>query len=210
MKNNNHRQGIELLIHPPSPSLSPLLPPLSSLLCQPFSPSPRHSLPSPMSLLEPQFSPCSPPILSQPSTPLPRLLLSSPIKRSCSNLSFRDRLGPDKQQPLPKATVKRKRGRPPNSISSLSHFNGWTFVTPTVCSVKQKQREMSNDRMALQWPTCKNESEHGGINTFINTKMDIPLSMPNKKRGRKPKVQMKGNFCFIWRDLTARRKTRAN
>ncbi|KAI9322256.1 hypothetical protein BX666DRAFT_1873971 [Dichotomocladium elegans] len=47
-------------------------------------------------------------------------------------------------------------------------------------------------------------------NTFANTKMDTPLSMPRKKRGRKPKMQLAGNSCFVWRDLTARRGANRN
>lgn len=41
--------------------------------------------------------------------------------------------------------------------------------------------------------------------TFTSTRMDNTLTMPKKKRGRKPKVQLAGNSCFVWRDLTARR-----
>ena len=44
-----------------------------------------------------------------------------------------------------------------------------------------------------------------GINTFTSTNMDMALSIPKKKRGRKPKKQMAGNSCFVWRDLTAPR-----
>lgn len=44
-----------------------------------------------------------------------------------------------------------------------------------------------------------------GINTFTSTNMNMALSIPKKKRGRKPKKQLAGNSCFVWRDLTAPR-----
>ncbi|KAI8987693.1 hypothetical protein BDF20DRAFT_832599 [Mycotypha africana] len=40
---------------------------------------------------------------------------------------------------------------------------------------------------------------HADMNT---TTLDL---IPTKKRGRRPKVQLAGNFCFVWRDLTAKR-----
>ncbi|CAO3698591.1 unnamed protein product [Rhizopus stolonifer] len=142
MKNNN-RQGIELLIHPPSP---PILPPLRSLLCSP--------------LLEPQWFILPPPMKAVPS--------------------------PEREPTVPKG-IKRKRGRPP---SKSSIYNHWTFVTPTVCSVKHQEYDKT-------WQWSSNE----GIHTFMDSKMDMPLNMPTRKRGRKPKAQLKGNFCFLWRDL---------
>ncbi|KAI8637577.1 hypothetical protein BD408DRAFT_424282 [Parasitella parasitica] len=127
--------------------------------------------------------------------------------------------------------AKRRRGRPPNtSRPQLTQRDNWTFVTPTVCDVKQAkeveqdrpqqqmhhmQKESKEDNfMVLHWPTSpvmgtgsKDEIQQQGQNTFTNTTMDTTLSMPKKKRGRKPKMQLAGNFCFVWRDLTARRGT---
>lgn len=97
---------------------------------------------------------------------------------------------------------KRKRGRPTNAsrpeVQTDSH---WTFVKPTVWDVK------SNERQHLP---CENthptpSEEKDGINTFRCTNMEISYSIPRKKRGRKPKKQIAGNSCFVWRDLTAPR-----
>ncbi|KAI9261475.1 hypothetical protein BDA99DRAFT_511455 [Phascolomyces articulosus] len=55
----------------------------------------------------------------------------------------------------------------------------------------------------LLWP--EEPRRNKGLNTFTSTRMDSTLSIPKKKRGRKPKVQLAGNSCFVWRDLTARR-----
>ncbi|KAI9302718.1 hypothetical protein BJ944DRAFT_269487 [Cunninghamella echinulata] len=46
---------------------------------------------------------------------------------------------------------------------------------------------------------------HQNLNTFTNTRMDETLTMPKKKRGRKPKTQLIGNSCFVWKDLAAKR-----
>jgi hypothetical protein len=132
-------------------------------------------------------------------------------------------------------TTKRKRGRPPNVPNYNNNNNNqqrdnWTFVTPTVWDVHhhdiQEQAEeqqaenndnddgeQENSNMVLQWPntTSNNKKEEEqGQNTFTNTNMDTTLSMPKKKRGRKPKVQLAGNFCFVWRDLTAPRTSNSS
>ncbi|KAI8374358.1 uncharacterized protein BYT42DRAFT_606287 [Radiomyces spectabilis] len=124
--------------------------------------------------------------------------------------------------------TKRKRGRPPNAQRNVSQRDNWTFVTPTVWDVKRKEEEPPQDNkatippessnhqmMVLMWPTEKHatgdeddnklQSSNTSLNTFTNTRMDTTLTMPKKKRGRKPKMQLAGNSCFVWRDLTARR-----
>ena len=107
--------------------------------------------------------------------------------------------------------TKRKRGRPPNSTRQATQRDSWTFVTPTVWDVKQHQEPVTvhhsrkEEYVLLHWPQIKEQLQQEGQNTFTSTKMDTTLSMPKKKRGRKPKTQLEGNSCFVWRDLTARR-----
>ncbi|KAI7859439.1 hypothetical protein BDC45DRAFT_564248 [Circinella umbellata] len=137
--------------------------------------------------------------------------------------------------PSPPFVAKRKRGRPPNASRQVSQRDCYTFVTPTVWEVKQKQhindKHYNNDNnnhhhhhdnsynnvsmnnndnnhsdgnmTVLLWPEEPRRTK--GMNTFTSTRMDSTLSIPKKKRGRKPKVQLAGNSCFVWRDLTARR-----
>ncbi|KAL0098084.1 hypothetical protein J3Q64DRAFT_1716609 [Phycomyces blakesleeanus] len=125
--------------------------------------------------------------------------------------------------------AKRKRGRPPNAARSAQSAQSFVFVTPTVWEVKrndaQPNRQCQQDGGAIEstpgyWSqpsNYNNDTDERGINgeeqrksttslnTFTSTKMDTTLTMPKKKRGRKPKMQLQGNSCFVWRDLTARR-----
>jgi hypothetical protein len=113
---------------------------------------------------------------------------------------------------------KRKRGRPPNAsrpdITTTSDSN-WTFVKPTVWDVqsnassspkhhRRNSVSSSNTPQLLLYVENKNNMSEG-INTFTATNMNMALSIPKKKRGRKPKKQMAGNSCFVWKDLTAPR-----
>lgn len=111
---------------------------------------------------------------------------------------------------------KRKRGRPPNaSRPEIQTDSNWTFVKPTVWDVKQTHQKHSidsnthGDRFTNNHNTPQFYTENtvmsDGINTFTTTNMDMALSIPKKKRGRKPKKQLAGNSCFVWRDLTAPR-----
>ncbi|KAG0173228.1 hypothetical protein DFQ28_011645 [Apophysomyces sp. BC1034] len=124
---------------------------------------------------------------------------------------------------IPPREPKRKRGRPSNASRQVQR-DSWTFVTPTVWDVKRRDITDDEEKMSstsstgaphddgqivLLWPSdnededrCEREST---LNTFTSTRMDATLSMPKKKRGRKPKMQLAGNSCFVWRDLTARR-----
>ncbi|ORY93977.1 hypothetical protein BCR43DRAFT_516987 [Syncephalastrum racemosum] len=98
--------------------------------------------------------------------------------------------------------LKRRRGRPP-SLREPSWEGGWTFLTPTVWTVNspaqqqliQAREEDSEDTTAMD----------GSMAAFTSASMDAVLQMPKKKRGRKPKTQLAGNSCFVWRDLTATR-----
>ncbi|KAG1451983.1 hypothetical protein G6F56_007938 [Rhizopus delemar] len=106
---------------------------------------------------------------------------------------------------------KRKRGRPPNTSRPESTAdNHWTFIKPTVWDVKNKSFEQRNKRHVgkVNIPTISSStssSVENVLNTFTSTNMDMALSIPKKKRGRKPKKQLAGNSCFVWKDLTAPR-----
>ncbi|KAI8373401.1 hypothetical protein EDC96DRAFT_425584, partial [Choanephora cucurbitarum] len=104
---------------------------------------------------------------------------------------------------------KRKRGRPPNaSRPEMQADSNFTFVKPTVWDVKQQnhQEEPHSISHASNTPHFAESTVLSeGINTFTATNMDMALNIPKKKRGRKPKKQLAGNSCFVWRDLTAPR-----
>jgi hypothetical protein len=124
---------------------------------------------------------------------------------------------------------KRKRGRPPNntispSVSSTTtsptqQRENWTFVTPTVWDVHHQHQQQQQQQppvqhslgskkqedMVLHWSTPNINHKIKEQHVFTNTNLDTALTIPKKKRGRKPKMQLAGNFCFVWRDLTARR-----
>lgn len=174
-----------------------------------------------------QCSPCS-----LPSTPLQPPIISSPSCSSSSSSSYSSRQSPPLSQKGP-PIVKRRRGRPPNATRH-PRDNNWTFVTPTVWEVRRSpslippsqpsacidasnSREHSptstSDITVLQWPddpygknNTNTTSSEAFNSTFSSTNMDTPLSMPRKKRGRKPKMQLAGNSCFVWRDLTAKKR----
>lgn len=212
-------QNIEFFLHPPSPKadnsssssistgLEFKLPPVSSLLLDDLS-LPPCSLPSlspfmgSLSLdsppqLSPHSSPCSSFSLLLPPPTRTRSLSNASTSSSCSIRSLMN-------DPLdPEEPPKRKRGRPPSVCQAPHQRDSWTFVTPTVWDVKHKEIEppckQDDDYMVLHWPTQQGQS------TFTNSNMENTLSMPKKKRGRKPKMELAGNFCFVWRDLTARR-----
>ncbi|KAI7897699.1 uncharacterized protein BX663DRAFT_527252 [Cokeromyces recurvatus] len=107
---------------------------------------------------------------------------------------------------------KRKRGRPPNATRpEVQGDSNWTFVKPTVWDVKHQQpnpiqREHNNNNNTPSYRKPENTTVMtNNLNTFMTTNMDMALSIPKKKRGRKPKKQLVGNSCFVWRDLTAPR-----
>ncbi|KAI7891378.1 uncharacterized protein EV154DRAFT_223171 [Mucor mucedo] len=198
-------QTIEFFLHPPSPSQSTFeckLPPVSSLLLD----EEDVSLP-PLSPFMESLSVDTPPQLTSPHASPRSLLLPPPMRaRSLSNASTNSTCSIKSlmNDPLEDPPVKRKRGRPPNttcSPTSRQRDNNWTFVTPTVWDVKHQEipPKQDEDYMVLHWPTQQ------GQNTFTNLNMDNTLSIPKKKRGRKPKMELAGNLCFVWRDLTARR-----
>ncbi|GAA5811423.1 hypothetical protein MFLAVUS_004860 [Mucor flavus] len=220
-------QSIEFFLHPPSPKSTIdhcTLPPVSSLLHETNIPSlclsPASSVTSDSLDLYPIHETTSLPSLSPfmdslsldspppppPTSPHCRLLLPLPTNtrtRSLSNASSSSSCSLNSILNDPIDPPKRKRGRPPNSNRPATQRDHWTFVTPTVWDVKHTQlidpKPEKDDYTVLHWPVQE------GQNDFTNTSMNTSLSMPKKKRGRKPKMQLAGNFCFVWRDLTARR-----
>jgi hypothetical protein len=72
-------------------------------------------------------------------------------------------------------------------------------TTSTINTATTSTTKNNNEGMLVLWPEIDQQ------NTFTSTRMDTTLTMPKKKRGRKPKTQLAGNSCFVWRDLTARR-----
>lgn len=163
----------------------------------------------------PQLSPQTSPYLSHLMLPLPtdtrRRSRSSSNASTLSSNSYSQNI-PDptlyaEEEPEEVKISKRKRGRPPNSTRQTfqQQCDSYTFVTPTVWDIKGKEEQTvttattNEDCLVLHWPQTE------GQNTFTNIKMDTTLSMPKKKRGRKPKMQLAGNFCYVWRDLTAPR-----
>ncbi|KAI9499317.1 hypothetical protein BDB00DRAFT_229060 [Zychaea mexicana] len=96
-----------------------------------------------------------------------------------------------------------------DSNSFCNHAAAAAAASPS--SISSANTSDSNMTVLL-WP--EEPRRNKGLNTFTSTRMDSTLSIPKKKRGRKPKVQLAGNSCFVWRDLTARRganrKHRAN
>ncbi|KAF7728623.1 hypothetical protein EC973_005850 [Apophysomyces ossiformis] len=160
--------------------------------------------------------------LSAPSTH--RRLSDPPLYSDIMNHPSTSSNRPQSASPsIPPREPKRKRGRPSN-VSRQAQRDSWTFVTPTVWDVKRKDITEQEDKVqstsaastpqedsqiVLLWPTDNEDDErcerNSTLNTFTSTKMDATLTMPKKKRGRKPKMQLAGNSCFVWRDLTARR-----
>ncbi|EPB83041.1 hypothetical protein HMPREF1544_10224 [Mucor circinelloides 1006PhL] len=112
--------------------------------------------------------------------------------------------------------LKRRRGRPPN-LREPSEEGGWTFLTPTVWDVKSQQpsqvavttEPISNQQQPQQ--EVATSVTNGSVAAFSSSTMsDTLLHMPRKKRGRKPKTQIAGNSCFVWKDISAtRRSTKA-
>ncbi|KAI7864928.1 hypothetical protein BDF14DRAFT_1830226 [Spinellus fusiger] len=153
--------------------------------------------------------------------------MPSPTHSSDSSELYSSTLHPQDTEKLSdmfSTPVKRKRGRPPNASRRLS-AQAFTFVTPTVWEVRKGEPrpwQNSKEAIVVDWsrPLADTEDRNlqqeeasntsTSLNTFTNINMDTTLSMPKKKRGRKPKMQMEGNSCFVWRDLTARRGANKN
>lgn len=107
--------------------------------------------------------------------------------------------------------MKRRRGRPP-SLREPSLEGGWTFLTPTVWDVKGQETEQQEDEEEQQVEEEQKEQHNdalmsGSMAAFTSSNMDMVLQMPRKKRGRKPKTHIVGNSCFVWKDITAAKRS---
>ncbi|CAO3591224.1 unnamed protein product [Absidia cylindrospora] len=96
------------------------------------------------------------------------------------------------------------------SLSSSSSSSSSSTPLHQESAAAATSMTSKNGVMLVLWPHDNNggsnkNSGHQNLNTFTNTSMDTTLTMPKKKRGRKPKTQLAGNSCFVWRDLTAKR-----
>ncbi|KAG2210268.1 hypothetical protein INT47_003253 [Mucor saturninus] len=98
--------------------------------------------------------------------------------------------------------LKRRRGRPPN-MREPSLEGGWTFLTPTVWDVNHPQQGSAPATL----PSTSDSVMNGSMAAFTSSNMDMVLQMPRKKRGRKPKTHIVGNSCFVWKDITAARRS---
>jgi hypothetical protein len=207
-------QSIAFYLNPPSPILETTkcsLPPISSLLLSTETeielPKLCLEIPSPSSssssLLEPYSNATSPslspymsslllvdPLLSPQTSPTPTRY-RSPF--NTSNNSINSLLS---DPPIFNSDVKRKRGRPPNSASKAKQHDHWTFVTPTICDIKHQ---------SIQYTDKQQQNDDEVDFTVLHWASNDITNIPKKKRGRKSKMQMAGNYCFVWRDLTARR-----
>jgi hypothetical protein len=109
--------------------------------------------------------------------------------------------------------LKRRRGRPP-SLREPALEGGWTFLTPTVWDVKNppseetqvQQVQQAQQEQQLQQANT-DSIMNGSMAAFTSSNMDMVLQMPRKKRGRKPKTHIVGNSCFVWKDITASRRS---
>ncbi|GAA5795753.1 hypothetical protein HPULCUR_001115 [Helicostylum pulchrum] len=192
-------------LYPTSPSLYPQTSP--SLYPQqdtfsPLSPIPKLQFQPTHTTLTP--SPPPPPQQQQPPTS-PMMLSSS---RSTS---------PAEQPLLPSTQIvlnesgqpvlKRRRGRPPSTREPALE-GGWTFLTPTVWDVNNPQQQRPAASTSSNTATSVADSVmNGSMAAFTSSNMDMVLQMPRKKRGRKPKTHIVGNSCFVWKDITASRRS---
>jgi hypothetical protein len=109
--------------------------------------------------------------------------------------------------------LKRRRGRPPN-LREPALEGGWTFLTPTVWDVKQDQPNVTTTNTTTTTSAATAAANaaadsvmNGSMAAFTSSNMDMVLQMPRKKRGRKPKTHIVGNSCFVWKDITASRRS---
>lgn len=136
-----------------------------------------------------------------------------------SNSSHSD---PNEKPPLPPAMqivlsesgqpiLKRRRGRPP-SMREPTLEGGWTFLTPTVWDVNNPQSQQQQQQQEQQQQNDHSDTPdsvmNGSMAAFTSSNMDMVLQMPRKKRGRKPKTHIAGNSCFVWKEITASRRTK--
>lgn len=99
--------------------------------------------------------------------------------------------------------LKRRRGRPP--IMREAEQGKFTFLTPTVWDVKQSAEQAASNANQQQKSVLD-----GSVAAFSSSDMDTVLPVPQRKRGRKPKMHIAGNSCFVWKELAGTRRKRSN
>ncbi|KAI7882671.1 hypothetical protein K492DRAFT_193340 [Lichtheimia hyalospora FSU 10163] len=93
--------------------------------------------------------------------------------------------------------LKRKRGRPPSKHNTWQ--GGWVFLAPTVWTVQSCPQPPPTPPSNTD-PSNKSDM-HDSMTAFTSSDLDMVLPMPRKKRGRKPKHNLAGHSCFVWRDI---------
>lgn len=195
-------------LYPTSPSMYPTSPSLYPQLNSPSLYAQQDTFsPLPQPIPKPQFFHKQPtqPTPSPPPAPTSPMMLSS---RSASPVASAPPLLPSTQIVLNESgqpVLKRRRGRPP-SMREPALEGGWTFLTPTVWDVNNPQQQ----RPAASASTTTSQADsvmNGSMAAFTSSNMDMVLQMPRKKRGRKPKTHIVGNSCFVWKDITASRRS---
>ncbi|KAI9338631.1 hypothetical protein BD770DRAFT_400581 [Pilaira anomala] len=160
---------------------------------------------SPYCTPEPIVTPPSPMMLSSRSVSPPTSVERPPLPPSTQIVLS------ESGQPI----LKRRRGRPP-SMREPTLEGGWTFLTPTVWDVNQptqpqpqqsQQPQNTTTAAAASTAAATDSVMNGSMAAFTSSTMDMVLQMPRKKRGRKPKTHIVGNSCFVWKDITASRRS---
>lgn len=97
--------------------------------------------------------------------------------------------------------LKRKRGRPPSKHNTWQ--GGWVFLAPTVWTVQSCPQPPAPPPSTVDpSSSSSNKSDmHDSMTAFTSSDLDMVLPMPRKKRGRKPKHNLAGHSCFVWRDI---------
>lgn len=151
-------------------------------------------------------TPSSPyPISRSPSPAPPVSLTQAPISHQPQSSENTSQEEPQTQIILSESghpILKRRRGRPPN-MREPALEGGWTFLTPTVWDVNHPQQGSTPATL----PNTTDLVMNGSMAAFTSSNMDMVLQMPRKKRGRKPKTHIVGNSCFVWKDITAARRS---
>ncbi|KAI8333875.1 hypothetical protein BC941DRAFT_433233 [Chlamydoabsidia padenii] len=101
--------------------------------------------------------------------------------------------------------LKRRRGRPPTRSPGYEE-GGWTFLSPTVWDVASSSQQ-HDQRHNKKRGSIEDEPTDTMTTAFTSANMETVLPMPKKKRGRKPKTHIEGNSCFMWKDISATRRT---
>ncbi|KAI7855262.1 hypothetical protein BDC45DRAFT_506987 [Circinella umbellata] len=181
---SNDSGNMMMVATPPSP-------PESSSTCSISSPPPSHTYEQ-QHLTPPPSLPSPPPTTATTRTTTTTITTNA-IQQQPTAQIF---ISPTTGQPI----LKRRRGRPPTNREPVNGDGGFTFLAPVTWSVQQPLAPE-------QVPEPKTD-QHEMMAAFSSSNMDTVLQMPRKKRGRKPKTQLAGNSCFVWKELPATRSTK--